>query len=135
MSADCLRKCMRICVCFKNFAYACVRLLHAYTAFAYVYGFCICLCTVFAHVVRILRTYTAYLLRKLCGFFLRIRLLCTLCGFCVRIRLIFCARCAAFAYIYAYLHGVQMRTVSRNLILWVPRFILSVQTLVIRGKS
>ena len=36
--------------------------------FEYVYGFCVRLCTAFVHVVRILRTYTAYLLRKLCGF-------------------------------------------------------------------
>ena len=35
----------------------------------------------------------------------------------------------------AYLHGVQMRTVSRYPVLRVPPFLLSVRTLVVRGQS
>ena len=92
------------------------------------------MCTDFAHVVRILCTYTAYLLRNLCGF-------AYIYGFC--------ARWSAFAYVYslyfshlvrifhtymAYLHGVQMRTVSRNPIFQVPRLFLSVGKLVICGQ-
>ena len=71
-----------------------------YAALRMFYVFFVRLCTAFAHVVRILGTYTAYLLRKLCGFCVCIRLLCALNGFCVSIRLIFCGHCAAFAYVY-----------------------------------
>ena len=65
--------------------------------FTYFYGFCVHLCTTFAHVVLLLCTYMNLLLRKLCGFCLRIRLLLLhkLCRFCVRIRLL-CALCRFF---------------------------------------
>ena len=79
---------------FRMFYGFCVRLC---TTFAYVYGFCVHLCAAFAyvygfsfaHVVRLLRTYTAFvrverLLRTYTAYLLR-----TLCSFCVRIRLIF----------------------------------------------
>ena len=52
-----------------------------YAAFHMVYGFCIHLCTAFAHIVRLLCMYTAYILRKLCGFCVRIRIFCSLSGF------------------------------------------------------
>ena len=112
-SADWLRKCMRLCIRF--------------TGFAYVYGFCVCI-PIFCMFVY---------------------------WFCVRCAAIayeygFCARWAAFAYVYglsfahvvwilhtymAYLQNVQMQTVSRDPILRVPWFILSVRTLLIHGKS
>ena len=107
----------------------------------FVYGFYVGiliferLCMDFVHVVGILRTQTALILRMLRGFFVRIRLLCALSGFCVRTRLIFCTSCAAFAYIYGLSSWCLMRTVSRDPILCVPRFILSVRTLVIHGES
>ena len=45
-----------------------------YAALRMFYGFCVHLCTAFAHVVRLFHTCTAYLLRKFCGFCVRIRL-------------------------------------------------------------
>ena len=70
----------------------CLR--NAGCGFAYVYGFFVRLCMAFAHIVRLLSTYTALILRTLCSFYLRIRifLLHTLCGFCVHVRIL-CALC------------------------------------------
>ena len=62
----------------------CLR--NAGCSFAYVYGFCVRLCTDFSHVVRLLCTYTAFILHIMCGFF-------------VSIQLIFCACCTDFAYV------------------------------------
>ena len=94
----------------------CVRLC---TVFVYIYVFCVRLCTDFAHDARIFRT---------------------LRGICVRIWLIFCASCAAFAYVYgfcalwaalrtytAYILQFSMWTVSRDPILQVPSIDLSAQ--------
>ena len=59
-----------------------------YAALRMFYGFFVRLCTAFA--------YTAF--AYVCE-----RLLRTLCGFCVRIRLIFCTICATSAYVYVFL--------------------------------
>ena len=91
-----------------------------FTFFTYVYGFCIRLCMDFSHIVQLLHTYTAYILRKLCGFCVHIRILCALSNFCVRIRLIGCACCADFAYVYGLSSLCSMWTVLRYPILRVP---------------
>ena len=59
-----------------------------YVALRMFYSFCVRLCTDFAHVGQILRTYTDYLLCKLCGFCVRIRIFVSVERLCVRIRLI-----------------------------------------------
>ena len=61
-----------------------------YAALHMFYGFCVCLCTAFAHVLRLLSTYMDYLLRKLCGFFVRIRIFVHVEWLCVRIQVILC---------------------------------------------
>ena len=125
--------------CLRNagcvFVYVYSFFVHLCTDFVYVYVFCVHLCTDFAHAVRLLRTYMAYLLRKLCRFCVRIRILCALSGFCVRIQLIFCTYCAYFAYIYGLSSRFSMRTVSRDPILRVTQFLLSLQMLMIHGQS
>ena len=105
-SADCFRKCMRLCVYFTSLAYVCVRLLRTYMAFA--------------HVVQLLRTYTAYFCAS-----------CTAFAYIYG----FCARWADLCTYTAYLLWCSMRTVSRDPILRVPQFLFSVWTLVIRGQS
>ena len=59
--------------------YAALRMFYGFfvrlcMAFAYQYGLFVHLCTAFAHVVWLLQMYTAYILRKLCGFCVHIRI-------------------------------------------------------------
>ena len=110
----------------------CVRLC---TAFLYIYGFCVRLCTDLANGVFLLHMYTALLLRRLCGFCVRKWILCKLSGFCVRIWIISCAICADVAYVYGLSSRCLIWTVSRDPILRVPPFLLSMQALVIFVQS
>ena len=92
---------MRICVCFMDLAYVCARLLRTYTAFA-----CVCV----------------WLLRTLCGSY-------------VRIRLIFCASCADFAYVYGFLcalSGFWFVESLNDSILRVLWFVESLDDLILR---
>ena len=102
----------------RMFCGFCVRLC---TYFAYVYGSCIRLCKDSAHIVRLLRTYTAYLLCKLCVFCVCIQIFMRVERLCVHIRLIFCdVRC-----------GPSWRICYSGFF----ALLLSVQTLVICLKS
>ena len=82
-----------VCRLFAQF-YEALRMSYGFcvclcTAFLYVYGFYVHFCTDFAHVVRLLRTYMAYFLHKLCGFCVHIRIFVLVDWICVCIRLIF----------------------------------------------
>ena len=57
-----------------------------------------------------------------------------LCGFFIRIRICFCASCADFACVQGLSSQCSILTVSRDPILKVPQFLLSVRKLVIRGQ-